>query len=666
MAKKRPMKIDDLFKLRAVGKVAISPDGGRIAFELKRFSLDENKNFCQIMLVDVASGEMRALTQGDHTDAMPRWSPDGSRLAFVSSRDKGATLWTLPMDGGQPTRLTKPDGSVKDFDWSPDGRYIAYAYQEMSEREKLERDEKKDELKRRPAIKHITRLTHKLDGAGFWNGEYTHVWVMRADGGGQKQLTRGAFDHAEPRFSPDGRLVSMIANRSEDPDRLFDQNNIFVIPRGGGTLRQVTRGPGNRQSHAWSPDGKLIAFIGNPCKPGEWWKHDEHIYVVDVKGGNPRDLAPSVDLLCMNATAGDVASSGFVTHPPLWAADSGSVMFNASEHGCGRMFTIGLREKQPRRVIGGDVNIYQASQARPGGAVALAIGTAAHPCDVFVADAESGWKPRQLTDVNGDALKRVEVVAPETFSVRSDNVTVQGWVIKPPGFRANKRYPAILQIHGGPQSHYGAGFFHEMQMLAARGYVVVYSNPRGGTSYGLDFRKCIFRDWGNLDYKDMRKIGDWMFRQKFIDPKRVGVTGGSYGGFMTNWIVAHEHRYQAAVTQRSVVSMASMFGVSDFGFAIAGEFNGLPWKGQRTLEKYSPLTYVDKIKTPLLIIHSEQDLRCPVEEADQLFTALKYLKREVEYVRFEGESHGLSRGGRPQNRAERLRRIAGWFDKYLK
>ncbi|MCA9243113.1 MAG: S9 family peptidase [Phycisphaerales bacterium] len=666
MAKQRPMKIEDLFKLRGVGKVAMSPCGDHVAFELKRFDLKENKNFCQIMLADVESGETRPLTQGEHTDSNPRWSPDGSRLAFVSSRDKGGTLWCLPMDGGQPTRLTDPDGWVSDFSWSPDGRFIAYAYQSMNEREKLERDEKKDELKQRPSIKHITRLTHKLDGAGFWNGEYTHIWVMRADGGGKKQLTRGAFNHSEPRFSPAGRLVSLIANRGDDPDRNFDQSDIFVVPRAGGALRQITRGPGHRQSHAWSPDGKLIAFIGNPCKPTEWWKHDEHIFVVDAKGGKPRDLAPNVDLLCMNATAGDVASSGFVTHPPLWSADSRSVLFNASEDGCGRMFAIGLRDKQPRRVIGGDVNIYHASQSAPGGPIALAMGSAILPGDVFVASADDDYKPRQLTHVNRDALKRVAVVQPEKFSVRSDNVTVQGWVIKPPGFRANRLYPAILQIHGGPQSHYGAGFFHEMQMLAGRGYVVVFSNPRGGTSYGLNFRKCIFRDWGNLDYKDIRKVGDWIFRQRYVDSKRVGVTGGSYGGFMTNWMIAREHRYKAAVTQRSVVSMASMFGVSDYGFAIAGEFNGLPWKGQRTLEKFSPLSYVEKIQTPLLIIHSEEDLRCPVAEADQLFTALKYLKREVEYVRFEGESHGLSRGGRPQNRAERLRRIAGWFDRYLK
>lgn len=667
MAKKRPMKLEDLFALRAVGRLAVAPDGSRIVFELKRHDPDENNNFVQLMLADSAGGSVRPLTApAQHSDTMPKFSPAGDKLAFISTRQRQtAALYVMSLAGGEPQRLTDFDGDVHDFDFSPDGRKIAYLYQPITQRQKLEREDRQDDVQKRPTYKHITRMMHKLDGVGFWNGHYKHVWIIPADGGKPKQLTRGNYDDSEPRFSPDGRLVSFVSNRTEDPDRYYDQSDIYVVRATGGPMRRITQGHGSCAGHAWAPDGKTIAFVGALNKPLEWWKYDTRVHIVPASGGRPKELVRDIDADHLNMTLGDIAGTSFEPVPPRFSADGRRIYFLASVRGATHLFSRSLTRRDTRCEIDGKLNIMQAEFAADAGVFGLVIGTATNPSDVFLYQPATGSRPRQLTDVNGDALHRVEVIEPEEFTLRSGNIELQCWVMRPPGFRANRKYPAILQVHGGPQAQYGYCFFHEMQLMAARGYVVAFTNPRGSAGYGLNFRKCIVGDWGNLDYKDVRKLGDWLFTRRWVDRKRVGITGGSYGGYMTNWVIGHEQRYRAAVTQRSVVSMESMFGTSDYGPAIVQEVHGLPWKRRERMFAHSPLKFVEKMHTPLLIIHSEQDLRCPLEQAQQLFTALKYLGREVEMVTFEGESHGLSRGGRPQNRAERLRRILGWFDKHM-
>jgi dipeptidyl aminopeptidase/acylaminoacyl peptidase len=320
-------------------------------------------------------------------------------------------------------------------------------------------------------------------------------------------------------------------------------------------------------------------------------------------------------------------------------------------------------------IIDGDLNVLRMQRTAREGPLALVIGDATNPADVHLADVSATLaKTTRLTHVNKRLLSRVELTQPERFTVNSGKATIEGWVIKPPGFRKGRKYPAILEIHGGPESQYGHTFYHELHWLAAKGYVVVYTNPRGSSGYGFEHMRSIFRDWGNLDYKDAMKATDWIARRPYVDTKRIGVTGGSYGGFLTNWLIGKTARYAAAVTQRSCVNWESMLGTSDFGLVIGDEFGGTPWKNHENLRRQSPLTLVKGIReneTPTLIIHSENDLRCPVEQAEQLFMSMKMLGCDVELVRFEGESHGLSRGGRPQNRRERLRRIGEWFDRKM-
>ncbi|MFO0840428.1 MAG: S9 family peptidase [Phycisphaerae bacterium] len=665
MPKTRPMKLEDLFKLKAVGRVAFSPDRTRIVFELKRFDLADNRNYQQLMLLDAHTGAVRPLTQGQHVDSAPKWSPDGERLAFLSDREKATAVYVLHMAGGEPQRITDRDGNVRDLDWSPDGRRLAYSYQPMNAREKLERDGKHDEVKKQAQFKHYTRVFHKLDGAGWWNGQYAHIHVVSAGGGKTRQLTHGEFDDNEPRFSPDGRLVSFLSNRVENPDLNCENMDIWSVPAGGGKARQLKKTRGGCAGHAWSPNGKWIAFVGNAAKQGESWRHNDGVWVISRDGGKPRLLTRRIDSDCRNVTLGDIAGISFDTVAPIWTRDGQRLFFLVSERGACRLFSCGVERGKARCEVGGDVNIYAAHRAAADGPIALSLGTQTNPGDAFVFDPRDGQPPRQLTSVNADELARIDVLSPEPFSVKSDGVTIDGWILKPPGFNPRKKYPAILEIHGGPAGQYGFAMFHEMQWLAGKGYVVCYSNPRGSAGYGLKFRSAIRADWGNRDYRDLMRVADWLFARPFVDRKRVGVTGGSYGGYMTNWIIGHTDRFKAAATQRSVVNFESMCGTSDYGFDFGHELGGTPWKNVERLRRQSPLTYVKNIRTPLLIEHEEQDHRCPIEQAEQLFTALKMLGQEVEFVRFEGESHGLSRGGRPQNRAERLRRIGSWFDRHL-
>ncbi len=322
-------------------------------------------------------------------------------------------------------------------------------------------------------------------------------------------------------------------------------------------------------------------------------------------------------------------------------------------------------------VIGGKLHLMSFSLAGKKNLVAMHLSNHTSPAEVFVADAKAKSKPKRLTQFNKDLEKEVAVGKPEEVIFRAyDGYPVHGWILKPYGFSPRRKYPSILQIHGGPSVQYGNTFFHEMQFLAAQGYVVYFANPRGGQGYGEKHADFITANWGTVDYDDCMAFADFMEKKSYIDRGKMGVTGGSYGGYMTNWIVTHTNRFAAAVTQRSVVNTESMFGSSDIGFQmpreISGSKKGIPSRDPESYRRQSPLTYVQNVRTPLLIIHSEQDLRCPIEQAEQLYVTLKMLGRTVEFVRFPGEPHGLSRTGRPDRRVARLEWMLKWFDRYLK
>jgi dipeptidyl aminopeptidase/acylaminoacyl peptidase len=661
--KKRRIDIEDLFKLRVIGTAAMSPDGGRIVFALQRRDLRKNKTFSSLYAVSARGGRLRRLTRGDHADHLPRFSPDGRTLAFLSNRDKTSAVWLLPMDGGEPKRLTDRDGHVMDYSWSPDGKTIAVARKALTEREKLLRDEKTDEAARRPHFRHVTRLVYKFDGEGYLSGEMIHIHLVNVANGRSTRLTDGKWDEVEPRFSPDGSKVSFLSNRVPDPDLYVDNYDIYTVGRDGKGTRRVTRERGPKQSHAWSPDGAHIVFLGHLGGPGEWSAHNCHVRRVKSGGGPSVDLTPDVDRHTMNMVIGDSDSTAFGGPPPHFTADGKRVVFAVTDEGAGHLASVPLEGGPVEPLVDGPVSVFGFGLPATGGPGWAVVADLTTPAEMFSLDPVNGLGKR-LSSVNRAALAGIDVAKPEEVRFRRRGGAVHGWLLKPPGFRKGRKYPFVLEIHGGPHCAYGHVFFHEMQLLAARGYVVLMTNPRGSDGYGLDHRTAIHADWGNVDTKDLMRAVDGVVKEGFVDERRMYVTGGSYGGYMTNWLVGHTNRFRAAVTQRSVVNLSSFFGTSDMGYYFRETFDGDPWTNPANYERMSPITYAGKIETPLLIIHSEEDYRCPIGQAEELFVKLKLLGKEVEMVRFVGESHGLSRGGRPQNRVERLKRILGWFKRH--
>ncbi|MGH8003143.1 MAG: S9 family peptidase, partial [Limisphaerales bacterium] len=529
-------------------------------------------------------------------------------------------------------------------------------------------EEGKPDKKAAPLFRHITRLFHKLDGEGFLPKDGFHLWTFEVGTGKGTQLTFGRFDELSPAFSPDGKWICFVSNRQPDPDRESLLIDLWVIPSGGGRMRKIPTPPGPVWMPAWSLDGKKIAYIGHANPDDAWGVENDHIWVVPADGRREtKDLTAGFDRPCNDSTICDM-QEGHGIPAPVWSANGKRLFFMASDSGSTSLYSVPTSGGKVTRILTRPGHLQRFSAAKNAKAAALIFSDFFIPTEIFTLKlSEKAAQAKQITSISREFLDGIWLTRPEPASFKSfDGTPVGAWIMKPPNFKPNRKYPAIVQIHGGPRAQYGVSFFHEFQLLAARGYVVFFSNPRGSQGYGEAFAGAIVGDWGNLDYKDVMAGTDELVKKPFVDPKRVGVTGGSYGGFMTNWIVGHSNRYKAAITGRSVVNQYSMSGSSDIGHEVYREMKAHIWDEPDKLLRLSPISYVKNVRTPLLILHNEFDLRCPVGQAEELFLSLKYLKRKVEFVRFPEEPHGLSRHGRPDRRLARLGWILKWFDRYLK
>ena len=471
---KRRITIEDLFRLRVIGDIAMSPDGARVAFSMKRQDFKANKTYSNLYVVPVRGGRVRPLTHGKHMDTQPKWSPDGECIGFMSNRDKASCVWLLPMTGGEAVRLTDRDGDASDFAFSPDGKYVAYAYRPKNEREKLERDGKKDEIARGPQYKHIKRLWHKLDGEGFWNGNYKHIYRVRASGGGSEQLTNGDYDDDKPRYSPKGKHLAFLSNRTPNPDLELMNQDIYVMPASGGRIRKVTPKLGSIEGYSWAPDSKRFAYLGYLGKSRDHVHHVTGVWTVELTGRGTRCLTKSIDNNCVNWTIADVSEITFDGEPPIWSADGSRIYFVVSEYGACRLYEAPLGRGSPRIRVGGDLVVNSIRRTAPSGPMALVICDALNPGDIHVWDPdEDDAEPRRITQVNRGVLGGLLLSRPEAFACHRGRHTVHGWVLKPPGFKKGRKYPMVLEIHGGPQAQYGHLFFHEMQInhLAHRGMI---------------------------------------------------------------------------------------------------------------------------------------------------------------------------------------------------
>jgi len=662
---RRHMAIEDLFRLQLVGSPALAPDGARCVVVVQRCDREKNKYFSNLHLIELGSGEVRPITSGEFSDTSPVWSPDGQALAFISTRSESAQVHLMPMGGGDSRQLTKLDeGSIAQACWSPDGRHLLITYRPVPpEDRKAAREEREKQHHSAPA-RHIDTAFYREDGVGYFGALRPQLLQVDAQTGETKQLTRGRLTVERGVWSPDGKQIAYTAAPDLE-QRPYDWR-LYVLPARGGRARLVPTPLGPKGALVWSPDGRLLAYAGYACEDDPWGVYNTHVWVVGPTGRPAaRDVLAGRDVACFPYTLSDVVPSGSVEE--LSFSPNGAALdVLVGEEGATHLWRVPLAGGKPRVLVGGHVHVY-AKTPEVRGRLVCALQTPTDPGEVHLIR-PAGGERRQLTHLNAGVLAELSLTRPEEVWVRCRETgrRVQGWVLKPPGFQRGRRYPLVLEIHGGPHTQYGAGFFHEFHWLAAQGYVVLFTNPAGSEGRGEAFMQALRHHWGEADYPELMACVDAVVGRGYIDERRLAVTGGSYGGFMTNWVVGHTKRFAAAATQRSVTNLVSMAGNSDFPMHPESYFEGNAWTRPEELWRLSPLRLAAEVRTPLLILHSEGDRRCNIEQAEQLFSALKMLKRKVRFVRFPLEaSHGLSRGGPPDLRVQRLEAIGEWFGEHL-
>ncbi|MHB8108099.1 MAG: S9 family peptidase [Candidatus Cryosericum sp.] len=662
----RGITAQDLYRLQLVTDVRLSPDGKHVVYGVQRVDQKTEKKYANLWMVGTEGTPACQFTQGDQNDGSPRWSPDGRTIAFLSARKEGdsAQVYVISTDGGEARRLTDLKGEISSLKWSPDGRTLLL---EFTQKDKEVLDREADEQKKKLGVvsRHYTRLFYRGDGQGWLGHERTHLWLVDVAKGRTKQLTSGSvYDESNASWSPDGKSIVFCSNHRPDPDLEPDLVDLYIIPAAGGEARLVKTPSNPKMAPEFSPDGSQICYVG-PRDSNEWWQNLE-LWTVPTDGKTPvRSLTRGYDISLTCSTLNDVGAG--LQMPPLWSADGKVIYFQVSEHGRTKLMAISVTDGTLYAVIdeSGAVGTFTADARQD--KMAYFFGTMVDPGQVWVRDTDTG-ATRQLTHLNQDLLAELDLGKVEDvwFKAR-DGHDLQGWIMTPPGFDPKKKYPSILEIHGGPQDQYGYLFMHEFYFLAARGYVVYFSNPRGGTGYGEEHERAIWGRWGTVDFDDLMDWADLVQRRPYIDRKRMGVTGGSYGGYMTNWIIGHTDRFAAAATQRSVSNLISMWGTSDLNWVFQLPHGGkTPQQSIDVLWDRSPVKYLGNATTPTMVLHNEMDFRCAIEQGQQVFTALKVNRVPSEFVTFPEEPHGLSRVGRTDRRIDRLESICRWMDTYLK
>jgi dipeptidyl aminopeptidase/acylaminoacyl peptidase len=646
----------DIFGLRAAGDPQVRPDGAAIAYVRTTQEIMTDSGRAAIWLVDPTSGVQTPLVVDEASNFDPRWSPDGSRLAYVSVGPGGAQLYVRWMASGRSARVATLPHAPNSIAWSPDGKSIAFVMLVDQDGKPLAQPLAKPEgAKWAPPLKQIDRVTYRADGAGYLKPGYRHLFVVSADGGQPRQLTSGAFDDGGPiDFAKDGKLVYFATNRAANWERDPSESEIYSVAVADGTMTRLTNRVGPDRAPAVSPDGGKIAYVGYD-DPRHRGYENQRLYVMDRDGRNSRVL-----------TGGFDRSVG----APAWAADGKSLYVDYADHGVTKVARVGLDGKletvasgltdgaeMDRPYSGGEFSVGK------GGLVAFTMGDASSPPDVGVS---VGGKTRRLTNLNEDLFAARTLAKVEHLDVVSsfDKRPLDAWIVTPPNFDPSKKYPMILEIHGGPFAAYGPVFATDDQLYAAAGYVVVYGNPRGSTSYGDEFANTIDRNYPSHDYDDLMSMVDAAIAKGFVDPNRLYVTGGSGGGVLTAWIVGKTDRFKAAVSQKPVINWASEVLTTDgYTFMATSWFGKMPWEDPQAYWARSPLSLVGNVKTPTMVVVGEDDHRTPPSEAEQYFDALQIRGVPTALIRVPGASHG-GLAEHPSQAAAKASAILAWFGRY--
>lgn len=667
---KQPITIQDLFAIELVSDPRFSPDGESFAWIQTTIERDAD-TYRSAIWVSIA-GQHRKLTSGLHRDTEPVWSPDGQQIAFVSNRPTAfATkttspetpapkavnqIWLISVDGGEAHQLTNAEFGAASPEWSPTGTILAYTTSDAPTDD--ERDQAPTALNQIADERLIRGIHYRADGKGYLD-RFTHIWLADTATHSIRQLTTGPYHDTQPTWSPDGTELAFTSNRRPDAAEQWDRSAIYRVAITSDVVSQVSPDEARFSGPAWSPDGTRIAFTGYL---GTSSAALDAVWTCAPDGSELVNHTRDIDLGCSDSGMSDVAGSG---DSGLQWHGNDHIRFLASASGETQVHQLSVSSGTTSPITSGKHRVAGFSSA--GDDLLVVRSSINRPFELE--RWRDGMVEAAITSINSDVVINFDLMDAEDLTFTSaDGTEIQGWLIPPRGYdpSTSTRHPLIVQIHGGPHSMYGYAMFHEMQVMASRGYAVAFSNPRGSAGYGHEFQACTKGVWGTADMPDVIALVDEVSSRPWIDSDRIGITGGSYGGYLTNWIVAHDQRFKAAVTQRCVSSFLSFFGTSDIGTTFGvSEFDGLPWSDTEKLFRQSPIAYVDKIDTPLLILHSEQDLRCPIEQAEQMFASLKYLNKETLLIRFPEEGHELSRSGTPSRRVARLTHLLGWFDRYL-
>ena len=687
----RPPRPEDLYRLRIATDARLSSDGRWVVVTLQTVApgYDGYRHALWLVPTDKgADGPPRQLTLGARGDHSPRFSPDGRTLAFISdrriqaeeepSRAKDASdredrdqVHLLPLDRpGEARRLTDLPRGVESFEWSPDGRQlvaVSTSHGATQDDDARRRGRGKKPPSDQPPdsdYRFIDRLSYMLNGAGFQYDQIRHLWLVDATTGEPTRLTDGSVSDLEPAWSPDSRAIAFVSERRRDHDLHF-RPAIHVVDVASRAVHAVTGGPRSVfGTPVWLPDGRTIATLGSKLEGRGGSRNDVWLFPSDgseahAEGG--RNLSGRHDLMPGSGVASDVVVGETARVIP--SGDGAALDFLAPIDGSYELWRIAVSDGSLTRLTT-DRHHISSFDATPLGRrtrYAYLRSAPTVPPDVWVQDGDR--EARQLTAFNSDVLDDLTLIEPVERRVEVDGRSIQGWFL--PG--GGKRSPLVTQIHGGPHTLYGWTPFWEFQVLAAAGIGVFYSNPRGSEGYGQDFNDANHRDWGPGPMRDVVAGVDALVADGLADPDRLGLTGGSYGGYLTNWIIGHDDRFRAAMTCRSVSDMSMLFLTGDIsgGDWAEMEFDATPWSDPAYFREISPVTYADRIRTPLLIQHSERDIRTTVGQAEALFTVLRSNRRPVRLLRVPEETHELTRSGTPFRRVENLRIVLGWFRHFL-
>lgn len=654
----------DVFNLQYAADPQISPDGKRIVYVRQFADVMNDKRESNLWVINVDGTDDRALTNGNYSDSSPRWSPDGSRIAYISDRDGKAQIYVRWMDNGQTAELTNLESSPSEIVWSPDGKLISFTSFVPSDPPKIATLPKAPEgAKWADPPKVYDQLIYRFNGRGYLKYGFMQRFVVSSEGGAPRQLTSGELPYGgfegtlgggRAVWTADSKYLIFSANLH--PEYEYDPLNteVYELSLADGTVKPLTSRKGPDNSPTLSPDGKTIAYVGFDDR---YQGHQTgHLYLMNRDGSNPRLATPQLDR--------DVEQ-------PEWAADGSGVYFIYDDRGDTKLafYSLDGKVKDLAEHVGSGGSSYSGGAAftvAKNGTFTVPYATPSDAGDIAVAS-RTDAKPRILTSLNQQLFMQKKLGPVEEFWFESsvDKRKIQGWIVKPPDFDAGKKYPLILEIHGGPFANYGDRFDTIKQVWAAKGYVVLYVNPRGSTSYGEEFANLIHHAYPGDDFYDLNSGVDAVIAKGYVDPDNLFVTGGSGGGVLTCWMIDRTTRFRAAASLYPVINWYSWALTSDLpSFGTLYWFSGPPWEKPDEYVKRSVLSYVDKVTTPTMLATGEDDYRTPISEAEQYYAALKLRKVESVLVRFPGEPHGMS--SRPSHLAAKILYVSDWFDQHKK